>query len=140
MKTYRLFANRLLELLGDATALRISCEGFMPLSIERIGTDAEGREMIAMSHTGEQSGDLMRDPEIVFTLYQWPDGMAAEPISFRNDYLGVMQEVYIYDDHGNRTHVKASLKSELKSFSVMWFRNLKAQGFFSPNAKRERLA
>ena len=140
MKIYRSFANRLLELLGDAQALRITCEGYMPLSIERIGKDAEGRELIAISHTGEQNGDLMRDPEIVFALHQWPDGLAAEPLSFRNDYMGFMQEVYVYDDAGKRTHVNTARKAELKSFSSMWFRNLKEQGFFSSDASRERLS
>ena len=140
MKTYRLFANRLSELLGDATALRITSEGWMPLSIERIGTDAEGREMIALSHYGEQNGDIMRDPEIIFVLHNWPDGIAAEPVSFRNDYMGYLQEVYVCGEDGKRTHVKPAAKAELKSFSDMWFRNLKDQGFFSPEAKRERLA
>ena len=140
MKIYRSFANRLNELLGDAEALRITSEGYMPLSIERIGKDAEGRDQIAISHTGEQNGDLMRDPEIVFALHQWPDGLAAEPISFRNDYMGLMQEVYRYDENGKRTHVNTSLKAELKSFSTMWFWNLKHQGFFSPAAVRERLS
>jgi hypothetical protein len=140
MKTYRHFANRLHELLGDAEALRITSAGFMPLSVERIGKDAEGREMIALSHTGEQNGDLMRDPEIVFVLHQWPDGLYAEPVSFRNDYAGIMHDVYVYGDDGRRTHVRAARKAELKSFCRMWFRNLKEQGFFSPQANRERLA
>lgn len=140
MKTYRLFANRLMELLGDTTALRITSDGYMPLSIERIGSDAEGRDMIALSHTGEQNGDLMRDPEVVFVLHKYADGLAAEPISFRNDYMGFAQEAYRYDEHGKRTHVIPSCKTELKSFCTMWFRNLKHQGFFSANAKKERLA
>ncbi|MBS0155116.1 MAG: hypothetical protein JSS38_11010 [Nitrospira sp.] len=136
MKTYRLFAIQLRELLGGATALRITSEGYMPLSIERIGVDTEGRELIAMSHTGEQNGDLMRDPEIVFAIHALPDGSFAEPISFRNDYAGVMQEVYVYDDHGKRTHVRTARKTELKSFCLIWFRNLREQGFFGSQAVR----
>ncbi len=140
MKTYQSFAKNLLQLLGDAEALRITSDGFMPLSIERIGKDADGRDMIALSHTGEQNGDLMRDPEIVFVLHQGPDGLYAEPVSFRNDYAGIMQDVYVYDDNGRRTHVHATRKAELKSFCTMWFRNLKHQGFFSPTSQRERLS
>ncbi|MDH5641967.1 MAG: hypothetical protein OEY28_11795 [Nitrospira sp.] len=140
MKTYQSFAKALLTLLGDAEAVRITSDGFMPLSIERIGNDADGRDMIALSHTGEQNGDLMRDPEIVFVLHQGPDGHYAEPISFRNDYAGTMQDVYVYDDNGRRTHVHAVRKAELKSFCTMWFRNLKQQGFLSTGANRERLA
>lgn len=134
MKTYQSFAKDLLQLLDGAQAVRITSDGFMPLSIECIGKDADGREMIALSHTGEQNGDLMRDPEIVFVLHQGPDGLYAEPLSFRNDYAGVMQEVYVYDADGHRTHVHTSRKAELKSFCIMWFRNLKEQGFFGPQA------
>ena len=41
----------------------------------------------------------------------------AEPLSFRNDYLGLLQEVYRYDDDGKKTHVDARLNQELKSFA-----------------------
>ena len=140
MKTYRLFAKNLLELLGEAQALRIISDGFMPLSIEDIGLSADGQRLIAISHTAEQNGDLMRDPEMVFAIHDWQDFLAAEPLSFRNDFMGIMQEVYRYDDQGKRTHVDPRLKKELKSFATMWFRNLRAQGFFDKEATRERLA
>jgi hypothetical protein len=78
----------------------------------------------------------MRDPEMVFEIHA--HGM-AEPLSFRNDYTGTMQEVYRYDGSGKKTHVNASLKQDLKSFARTWFTNLKDQGFLS-TANRERLA
>ena len=139
MKTYQSFATALTTLLASDRAVRIIVEGYMPLSIERIGLDAEGRRQIAMAHTGEQNGDLMRDPELVFVLHEAEGFVAAEPISFRNDYVGVMQDVYRYDVHGRRTHVVPTLKRELKSFARLWLRNLRDQGFFGPAAKRERL-
>ena len=77
---------------------------------------------------------------MVFQVIEWPDLLFAEPISFRNDYTGTYQEVYCYNDEGKRTHVDMSLRKELKSFASMWFRNLRAQGFFTPDAKRERLS
>lgn len=140
MKTYRSFAKHLLELLGEAQALRINSDGFMPLSIEDIGLSANGQRLIAISHTAEQNGDLMRDPEMVFAIHDWGEFLAAEPLSFRNDFMGIMQEVYRYDDQGKRTHVDPRLKKELKSFATMWFRNLRAQGFFDKEATRGRLA
>ncbi len=54
--------------------------------------------------------------------------------------MGMMQEIYRYDDSGKKTHVNARLKQELKSFARMWFRNLRDQGFLGPQAVRERLA
>ena len=134
-QTYQHFAKVLTGLLGNDTAIRLTVNGYMPLSLEHIGQSAEGNRLIAISHTGEQNGDLMRDPEMVFELHA--HGM-AEPLSFRNDYMGMMQEVYRYDDSGKKTHVNTRLKQDLTSFARTWFKNLKEQGFLS-TANRERL-
>ena len=140
MKTYTSFAKNLNTLLGDDRAVKLTVDGYMPLSIERIGTNGEGRSMIALAHTGLQNGDVMFDPEMVFQIHVSGDLKAAEPISFRNDYMGIYQEVYRYNDDGKATHINTRLKAELKSFSRTWFRNLREQGFFSPQAIRQRLS
>jgi len=140
MKIYQHFATVLAQLLGSDTAVRISVEGYMPLSIEAIGTSADGNRLIAICHYGEQHGDLMRDPEMVFELFTHGEVSAAEPLSFQNDYLGVLQEVYRYDEADKKTHVNTRLKAELTSFARMWFQNLRDQGFLGPQAVRERLA
>lgn len=139
MKTYQSFAKALLTLLGSDTAVRIKVNGYMPLSIEVIGTSAAGNRLIAISHTGEQNGDLMRDPEMVFELFAHDEASAAEPLSFQNDYMGLLQEVYRYDETGKKTHVNTRLKAELKSFARTWFANMRNQGFFNSKAIRERL-
>ena len=90
-------------------------------------------------HYGEQNGDLMRDPEMVFEIHAWADAPTAEPLSFRNDYMGLMQEIYRYDDDGKKTAVNPKLKQDLKSFGLTWFQNLKDQGFLGDSVKRERL-
>ncbi len=140
MKTYQHFASVLTQLLAIDTAIRLTVEGYMPLSIETIGTSADGNHLIAICHYGEQNGDLMRDPEMVFELLTHGELSVAEPLSFQNDYLGVLQEVYRYDEAGKKTHVNTRLKAELKSFARMWFQNLRDQGFLGPQAARERLA
>ena len=140
MKNYKHFAKTLLSLLGDATAVRITSEGYMPLSIEDIGPSPEGHRLISICHYGEQNGDLMRDPDMVFAVMTHDDFTIAEPISFRNDYMGINQEVYRYDDEGKRTHVNSRQKRKLKSFALTWFRNLKAQGFLGKAANREHLS
>ena len=66
--------------------------------------------------------------------------MAAEPVSFRNDYLGIVQDVYRYDEAGRRTHVLPTLKQDLTKFAESWFANLKDQGFFASTAVREILS
>jgi hypothetical protein len=63
----------------------------------------------------------------------------AEPLSFRNDLTGTKQEIYRCSPQGRRTHLLPSLKSELRSFARMWFRNLRAQGFLGTEAVCEAL-
>ncbi|MGE0645348.1 MAG: hypothetical protein AB7P24_16945 [Nitrospira sp.] len=140
MKIYQEFAKNLSQLLGEVTAVRITVSGYMPLSVEEIGTSKEGKRMVSLCHYGEQNGDLMRDPDIVFLFHDLPGGAAAEPISFRNDYLGMVQEVYRYDDAGTRTHVVPALKEDLKDFAQTWFANLTEQGFFGDQAMRTILS
>ncbi|HMS82601.1 MAG TPA: hypothetical protein PKD12_02995 [Nitrospira sp.] len=140
METYLECAKLLDELLAGVRAVRITVRGFMPLSVEEIGVSQDGQRLVSLCHYGEQNGDLMRDPDIVFLFHNGPGGAAAEPVSYRNDYLGLSQEVYRYDEAGRRTHVVPSLKQELKEFAESWFANLKDQGFFASTAVREILS
>ena len=139
METYQHFATVLAQLLGNDTAVRLTVNGYMPLSVEHIGQSAEGNRLIAICHYGEQHGDLMRDPEMVFEIHTYAVPHMAEPLSFRNDYMGLRQEVYRYDGEGKKTHVYARLKQEITSFARTWFTNLKDQGFLSDTAIRKRL-
>lgn len=103
--------------------MRIILKGYMPLVAEEIGASADGRRLVALAHTALQNGDVMHDPEIVFEFY----ALGAEPISFRNDYVGALHEVYAYDDAGRRTGVYAKRRAELVSFTRIWSRNRRAQ-------------
>ena len=69
MKIHQHFAIVLAGLLGSDTAVRLTVNGYMPLSVEHIGQSAEGNRLIAICHYGEQNGDLMRDPEMVFEVH-----------------------------------------------------------------------
>ncbi len=140
METYVECAKLLDELLAGARAVRITVRGYLPLSVEEIGTSRDGHRLVSLCQYGEQNGDLMRDCDLVFMVTDLPDGVAAEPVSFRNDYLGLSQEVYRYDETGRRTHVVSSLKQDLKEFARAWFVTLRDQGFFAPTAVREILS
>ena len=133
-------AKLLDELLAGARAVRVTVPGYMPLSVEEIGSSGDGYRLVSLCHYGEQNGDLMRDPDIVFLFHNVPDGAAAEPVSFRNDYLGIVQDVYRYDEVGRRTHLLLTLKQDLTEFAESWFANLKDQSFFAPTAVREALS
>ena len=82
----------------------------------------------------------MRDPDIVFMFQEYQHGPIAEPVSFRNDYLGLDQEVYRYDETGKRTHLDTTLTSQLRKFAQIWFANLNEQGFFGDQAVRTILS
>jgi hypothetical protein len=140
MKLYQAFATDLNHLLNGARAVRITVSGYMPLSVEEIGSSGDGYRLVSLCHYGEQNGDLMRDPDLVFMFHHFPGGMAAEPVSFRNDYLGISQDVYRYDETGKRIHVVPALKQELKEFTRDWLATLREQGFFASTAVREILS
>lgn len=140
MNIYRDFAADLNQLLHGHSAVRITVNGYMPLSVEEIGIDGEGHRLVSLCHYGEQNGDPMRDPDIVFMFQNSPYGPFAEPVSFRNDYLGLNQDVYRYDEQGKRTHLDTTLKLHLKEFAQTWFANLEEQGFFGDQAVRTILS
>ena len=140
METYVECAKLLEELLAGARAVRITVRGYLPLSVEEIGTSRDGHRLVSLCQYGEQNGDLMRDCDLVFLVTDLFDGVAAEPVSFRNDYLGIVQDVYRYDETGRRTHVVSSLKQDLKEFARAWFVTLRDQGFFASTAVREILS
>ena len=137
METYLECATLLDELLAGARAVRITVPEYMPLLVEEIGISGDGHRLVSLCQYGEQNGDLMRDCDLVFMVTDLPGGAAAEPVSFRNDYLGIVQDVYRYDETGKRTQVVTSLKQELKEFAQAWFATLRDQGFFAPTAVRE---
>jgi len=136
MKSFTQFSETIDRLLGGARCVRITVDGYMPLVAEEIGPSAEGCQLVALAHTGVQNGDVMHDPEIVFEFH----ALGAEPISFRNDYVGVHDEVYAYDDAGRRRGVYAKRHAALVSFTRVWFRNIRAQGFLGEAARREIIA
>ncbi len=140
MEIYLECAKLLNELLAGARAVRITVPEYMPLSVEEIGVSQDGHRLVSLCQYGEQHGDLMRDCDLVFMVTDLPAGAAAEPVSFRNDYLGIVQEVYRYDETGRRTHVAPSLKQDLKEFARVWLATLRDQGFFASTAVREILS
>jgi len=98
----------------------LKSEGFMPLTVE---TWMEGDFLnVSVCHYGEQNGDLMADPEMVFLLAYGQE----VPVYFKNDYVGT-EQVYSKIENG-KLFLKKRGVADLKSFSKTWASNLKAQG------------
>ena len=81
--------DRIVELLGGKESLKLdnAPEAYMPLSVDRTGDNT-----FALAHYGEQNGDLMADPDMVF--WRGPDGRYY-PVSYQNDYMGVCDQAVV---------------------------------------------
>lgn len=91
---------------------------YMPLTIEII----EERQ-ISICHYGEQNGDLMRDPEMVF----WKDDVGEYyPFYYRNDYVGFEQ--FIGEIVEGKLVVENINEQESQvEFVDIWMKNIKYQ-------------
>jgi hypothetical protein len=82
--------NHLLSLMSKGyLKLDNSAGTFMPVIVEKIYAHSGFKEVYSVSHYGKQNGDLMADPDMTFGLKE----EKFYPLSFRNDYAGVDQEV-----------------------------------------------
>ena len=86
--------------------------GLMDLNVDKLTADT-----IALAYNGKQNGDVMADPDVEVKIY--PEMKMAETLTFRNDYLGIYQEVY---PEPGKYYPK--LKKELNTFLNDWLRNM----------------
>ena len=109
-----------------AKPIKVLNEPYTPLNIEVIGhTQMEKRPVVAVSHSYVQNGDVMFDPEITFAVGaddSW------SPRSFRQDGLGINQEVERTDESGLVVR-NERMARDLAAFARTWDRNLREQGF-----------
>lgn len=89
---------------------------FIRLCVEVLCRNSEGVWIISVAHYGEQNGDVMRDPDLVFRVLsgEWA------PIAYRNEYLGINEEF----EPGSKQSLDCA------EFANQWDQNLKDQGFF----------
>ena len=105
--------------------LKIDNAPFMELVIEAVDESGpRGLPALSVAHYGEQNGDAMRDPEMLFELE--PDG-ALCPYFYRNDYVGVEQWSRFIDSGQYVSH--RALFIQHVSFAKVWDRNLQSQGY-----------
>jgi hypothetical protein len=121
--------QKIIDAFGGLTALkvkyiRLEVPGFMRLVIEYVGRGPRGGELVSVAHYGEQNGDAMRDPEILFEVAasEW------HPVSITQDYVGSYREAVFVGDDG-RVFVSPAMVKDIQAFARVWDRNLKDQGF-----------
>ena len=106
---------------------KFKASGYMNLSIENLQyTDRKGNPVYSIAHYGEQNGDLMADPEMTFSVDK--NGGKIEALSYRNDYMGLYQEVYKLRDDGVLMY-SPKLRTDLDGFLWQWLKNIGEQGF-----------
>ncbi|HEY7157037.1 MAG TPA: hypothetical protein VH575_23915 [Gemmataceae bacterium] len=121
--------QKIIDAKGGLAALksrpiRLEVPGFMRLVIEYIGSGTRGGELVSVAHYGEQNGDLMRDPEIVFEVVAG----AWHPVSIQMDYTGSYREA-VFVGEGGKVYVRQAEVRDIQAFARVWDRNLKHQGF-----------
>lgn len=75
----------------------------MPVCIEIVLTISESEEHVSIAHYGQENGDLMRDPEIVF-YHDRKEGKAYA-MNYRNDYGGTWEVSIKEGDDGRPSQV-----------------------------------
>lgn len=107
---------------GDARKVQNSTS-FMAVSVENIGGN-----QFSVAHYGEQNGDLMRDPEMIF--WKGADGRFY-PTYFRNDYVGSERVSVHFDEQGQPSRLNRREQADQASFAGTWLRNIWHQQEFS---------
>ena len=97
---------------------------YMPLVIEHLYSIPGHGEVYSMTHYGEQNGDLMRDPDMELLVDN--DRGVITPMTYRNDYVGVFQQVFVDD---TLRWFRPGLMVQLDEFLYLWRNNIAAQGF-----------
>ena len=124
MKTLDKRASEILRALLALQTSKIdnTDEAYMPVYIEIIHR-SETYKHISLAHYGEQNGDMMRDPEMLFALHK--ETRQFIPYYYRNDYMGVEQYSVKWTDEG--ILLNRRLQADHTTFANQWLRNIAAQ-------------
>jgi hypothetical protein len=129
---------QLLKKMNCKEYIKLVSENFMPLSIEQIegqiNTPWGVSKLYSVSHTYEQNGDLMRDPEMVFIVRDKRNGekdydnIHVYPQMYQQDNLGLYEESACIQNGQLTTFIKTWQHGHC-SFANMWMKNIQQQGF-----------
>lgn len=111
---------------------RFASGELMPLVVENLGYTVHGGTVYAVTHYGEQNGDLMRDPDMTLSVNR--KAGTVDPLSFQNDYMGMYQEVY---DMSRGTY-KPQLRTDLDGFLWQWLKEGILPSYDPANIDRSR--
>ena len=90
---------------------------YMPVHVERVGSD-----LFSVAHYGEQNGDLMADPDVVF----WKRIDGWFPVEITQHYLGRYQRL-LWVEKGEVVKWNPRGYRDVKIFCGTWMQNVKQQ-------------
>ncbi len=90
---------------------------YMYLAVEK----PYGDDIISLAHYGNQNGDAMRDPEMMFLCKNG----RYYPMYYHNDYMHVVQESMFLS--GERWKVNPRIQKGQRDFANMWLSNIQEQ-------------
>lgn len=130
--------SRLLEKLGGNESVRLLSEVFMPLTVERLDetvfTENGEGEIISLCHYYEQTGDLMRDPEMCFIVVDNREHskdygrLHIYPQYYRQDNTGQEEESIRLKNSRVAGCIKVWQFSHCQ-IANLWLKNIQRQGF-----------
>lgn len=104
---------------------------YQDLCIEHIGT-CEAFPIVSVAHYYEQEGDLMKDPDMTFQIFNDPaihnNKLVWRPLTYELSSMGVYSEA-VHVENGARKFYYPRLYKDLCSFARLWDRNFKAQRY-----------
>ena len=124
-----LYFNGLSELFQTATDfhLRLKNEPWLALVVERHGDE------VSVTHYIEQNGDLLCDPEMVFSLHVVTTAMPLfegwVPLTTEPGGFGRVYPTIKHDADGKVAGYYPRAMKDAYAFSALWARNLRSQGF-----------
>ena len=124
-----LYFSGLFELFQTATDfhLRLKNEPWLALVVER------HRDEVSVTHYIEQNGDLLRDPEMVFSLHTITAAMPLfegwVPLTTEPGGFGRVYPTIKHDADGKVAGYYPRAMKDAYAFSALWARNLRSQGF-----------
>ena len=95
---------------------------YMPVYIELIGR-IDKYDFFSLAHYGQQNGDAMRDPEMIFALHK--ESQQFVPYYYRNDYMGKEQYSVRWTEEG--VLLNRRLQADHTTFANRWLRNIATQ-------------
>lgn len=106
-------------------ATKLDRSEFMPVYIEIVYEVSGSEEQISIAHYGEENGDLMRDPEMIF-FHDRKEGKAYA-MNYRNDYGGTWEVSIKEGEDGRPSMVNQARQRRHTEFAELWLKNIKSQ-------------